>query len=432
MRIAVFLTFATIKGEPLAAHLARVHDGFVAAGLGEPLVQFHFSDGAPITNAAVLAEIGGDKRVSSVARVLKRVPDLKAFIRAGKPTPDGGSVIRALSNVSEAGIVEPVPFATLLEIAGGVPKSFPFHVAQFQFFAEGFSEGPEPPPMTDPRQMSMLMRAGVDIGAGAPTRPGIGVKDSWWVNGRQRAMTGLRVVEADPGAKTLPPPPAAVAAVLAACGKIRKTVQVPMIGGPEPDAAEPKAAASAPPVDFKSTPTGQLLLELLRRQRAGLRELAEGLPHDPPPRAEEPSVSTLSPSGPKKPELERWFKPLGYGCRGETGTFTLRRRGPGNLIVELRLDVGTWSGNLSAHFAVGGMIDGVGFRLAMGLPPCRQASIGLVRGVEMVGQFPIGGPERWSQLVENLAALVTVLDRDFVPQVAAIAGPTPEWRQPRS
>ena len=31
-------------------------------------------------------------------------------------------------------------------------------------------------------------------------------------------------------------------------------------------------------------------------------------------------------SGPKKPALVAAFGPLGYDCRGESGTFTLRRR----------------------------------------------------------------------------------------------------------
>jgi hypothetical protein len=39
------------------------------------------------------------------------------------------------------------------------------------------------------------------------------------------------------------------------------------------------------------------------------------------------------------------------------------------------------------------------------------------------GQFPIGSPERWRQIVDNLAALVAALDRSFVPEIEAISGP---------
>ncbi len=426
MYLAVFSVFAASKAEPLVAALARVHDAFVAAGLGEPLVKFVLTDAAPIANPAILAEMGGIKRVSSVARVLKRFPALEKFAQHGPPQVDGAAAIRGLTNLLGTGVVEPVDFAILSQVAEGVPKSFPFHKALFHFSAAGFSEGPDVPQLQDPRALGMLMRAGVNIGAGHPTTPGISVQDSWWVNGRERNMAALRIVAADAAAKKLPAPPAHVAALLAACGKTRKTIQVPVVVG----AAAPEAEQSGP-ADLKSTDTGQALLAVLRAHRARLGELAETLPHDLPPTVEDKAaLSPASPSGPKKPELERWFKPMGYSCRGDSGTFTLRRRTEGNLTVELLLDVGTWSNLLTASFAVAGMIDGKGFKVAMSLPPSRQAARGVIHGVERVGQFPIGGPERWRQLVENLAALVAVLDAGFVPEIEAAAGPSPEWYQP--
>jgi hypothetical protein len=50
----------------------------------------------------------------------------------------------------------------------------------------------------------------------------------------------------------------------------------------------------------------------------------------------------------------------------------------------------------------------------------------------LAGQYPIGGPERWQQIVDNLAALVAELDRSFVPAIEAAAGPSPEWYRPAS
>jgi hypothetical protein len=426
MYLAVFSTFAASKAEQLAAMLTRVHGAFLAAGLGEPLVSFTLTDSPLIANAEIVQAIGDFKRVSSVARVLKRIPEFERFARRGPPRADGESPIRALTNLSPDGAIEPVAFAILARIAEGVPKSFPFHAARFHFSAPGFSDGPEVPPFQDRAAIGMLMRAGVDIGAGQPTTPGIGVQDSWWVNGRQRGVGALRIVEADPAAKKLPAPPAPVAALFAACGKVRKTVQVPIAAR----AAAPDAPPAAP-VDLKATPTGEALLAALRAHRAGLAELAKTLPHDVPAKIEDSAaLNPHPPSGPKKPELERCFAPLGYRCRGESGTFTLRRSTKGNLSVELDLDVGSWSNSLSASFKVAGMIDGKGFKVAMSLPPAPRAAIGVVRGVEMVGQFPIGGPERWRQLVENLAALVSVLDARFVPEIEAIAGPSPEWYRP--
>ena len=67
------------------------------------------------------------------------------------------------------------------------------------------------------------------------------IGDSWWVNHRQRRLSALTIVEAAPGGRKLPAPPPAIAAILAACGKARKTMQVPP---PEPVAV--RSAGEAP------------------------------------------------------------------------------------------------------------------------------------------------------------------------------------------
>jgi hypothetical protein len=118
------------------------------------------------------------------------------------------------------------------------------------------------------------------------------------------------------------------------------------------------------------------------------------------------------------------FTPLGYECRSESGTFTLRRRTASNLTVELRLDVGTWSNLVIGLFRVLGMTNGVGFKATLIPPVARRAAVG--------AQYPIGGPEQWRQIVENLAVLVAELDRRFVPAIEAISGPSPDWYQPES
>jgi hypothetical protein len=66
------------------------------------------------------------------------------------------------------------------------------------------------------------------------------------------------------------------------------------------------------------------------------------------------------------------------------------------------------------------------------LPVSRSAARGTVHGVELASQFPIGGPDRWKQIVENLAALVAELDQSFVPEVEAASGPSPEWYRPQT
>jgi hypothetical protein len=253
-------------------------------------------------------------------------------------------------------------------------------------------------------------------------------QDAWRVNGRQRSVAAMRIVEADPGAKKLPVPPPDVAAVLAACGKARKTVQVPMAIAPapaQPGGAEPHAAASA------AAEKGEAIRSVVSAYRARMAEFLETLPHD---LSEQDPSATLPPaavsSGAKKPDLVRAFAPLGYDCRGETGTFTLRRRTSKNLTVKLTVDVGTWSDKVLVFMQVQGLLDGQGFKATLNLPVSRRAARGLVHGAELAGQFPIGTPDRWRRIVDNLAALAASLDRSFVPEIEAVSGPSPEWYQP--
>ncbi len=433
MHVAVFTTFAASRKEPLADTIERIHAAFVAAGFGEPSVRFTLADAPGSVQASVVAAVAGIKRVSSVQRVLKRWPQLERFARAVGAAAGGGAATRVISNLTQSGTVEPVDFAILREIARGVPKSFPFHGVTLHFSAPGFSEGPELPASPDRQTLSMLMRAGVDIGAGHPTSAGIGVQDSWWVNGRQRSLAALRVVEADPSAKKLPAPPAMVAAVFAACGKVRKTIQLPLVIAPA--ASQPESAAAR---GVAASEIGEAIRSVVRAYRARMADLVDTLPHDLPQHEEGATIPPGAPaagpatSGPKKPELVRAFTPMGYDCRGESGTFTLRRRTPGNLTVKLQFDVGTWSNSITAFMQVQGLVDGQGFKATLSLPVSRRALRAVVNGVELTSQFPIGGPDRWRQIVDNLAALVAALDRSFVPEIEAASGPAPEWFRPET
>jgi hypothetical protein len=148
------------------------------------------------------------------------------------------------------------------------------------------------------------------------------------------------------------------------------------------------------------------------------------LPHDLPSTEEVVAEPLGLRAGPKKPELVRAFSPMGYDCRGESGTFTLRRRTQSNLTVELHLDVGTWSNSMMGFFRIQGLADGTAFKATLITPVTRRATIG--------AQYQMGGPERWRQIVDNLGALVAELDSSFVPAVEAASGPSPDWYRPES
>ena len=373
------LTFAASRKEPLAAMMDRVHQAFLDAGLGEPVIGFNFGD-TPLA--------GG---VSSVDRVLKRNPDLERFVTTAAPMLGIPGVRRISNRGMPPGAGGSVAYAQLQTIAAGVPRSFPFHNVAIQFQS-------------------------VD------TACRVLLSDSWWVNGRNRSLAAFTVVEADPGSKKLPPLPVPVAAVLAACGKIKRTMQVPL---PEETqtAAVPAVRTPAGSLAASANPEAARAVQVIVLEyRANLKQVVEraALPHELPPPADQAlrDLGLGVTAGPKKPVLDLVFKPMGYTCRGESGSFTLRRRTAGNLTAELCLDVGTWSNSVLAIFRVWGW----GFKATLLLP--------VSAGAPAKAQYPIGGEERWRKIVENLGALVTELDRSFVPEIETAAGPSPEWYQP--
>jgi hypothetical protein len=141
-----------------------------------------------------------------------------------------------------------------------------------------------------------------------------------------------------------------------------------------------------------------------------------GLPFELPP-AGEARLNSRGASGPLKPTLVEAFKPRGYDCRGGSGTFTLRRRTATNHIVDVELDVGTWSRSVTFMFSV----RGPGFNATL-TPP--------VTAGDESRQYPIGDTENWRQIVANIAATVDELNRTFVVDIEAAVGPAPAWFEP--
>lgn len=378
MRVALFTTFKASRKDPLAGVLERIHAAFLA-GPGAPAVRFVMAD-APLPGF-----------VSSVDRVLKRFPDMARFLSDSSLIPNVAPV-RHLGNGPTSPVAgEQADFATILAIAAGVPRSFPFHNISIQFQHPAFGE---------PTRMPSLMHSAT---------PGIIISDSWWVNGRNRSVSGYTIVDADVSKKKLPPLPESVATVFAACGKAKITMQTPFATGAAETPVSPNPEAN------------RAAAEIFQNYKARFSWIVEHLawPHDLPPAIEVIRSSLGMTPGPKKPALDNAFKPMGYSCKGGSGTFTLRRRTETNLTVELDLDVGTWSNNLTAMFRV----QGLGFGGTLILPVSKRSG---------AMQYPIGDAERWQKIVDNLAAIVTELDRTLVVDVEMAAGPSPEWYKPES
>jgi hypothetical protein len=373
MRVALQVEVKLDKKEPLGALIARAHAAFAVAGLAPPEIRFTLSD-----------LIGGG--VSAVERALKRHPALARFEVAASPMP-GLLDTRRLAN--PAG--EAIDLAVLTEIANGVPRSFPFHMVAVSLCSPDFGALPE--------------------GLGVPIAdPGLVIHDAWWVSGRQRAMTATVIVEGEARKRALPPLPPAIEALIAALGPARKPKQFVLPEGPPVAAPDNPAATEA-------------VAAIVRDWHDKLADTVAraALPHGLPATAAEAraAIAPGAVSGPRKPALEAAFKPLGYAIKGGSGTFTLRRRTGGNNVVEIDLDVGTWSRSLTALFRVVGL----GFRAPHPLPVTRHATARPL-------QYPIGDAAQWGKLVENMAAMVAELERGFVPAIEAAAGPSPDWFDP--
>jgi hypothetical protein len=297
---------------------------------------------------------------------------------------------------------EAVPFATLHAITSGVPRSFPFHNIVIHFHSPEFGE-------LIPLSPEMM--------------PGILLSDNWWVNGRIRSLSACALVEADPASKKLPSPATAVTAVLTQCGKARRTVQAPLLSATSETAVGRMPGVRLPMggmVASANPEAARAVQAITTDYRARLQEIVEraALPHLLPASGAEahrdagPGLT----AGPKKPALERVFKPMGYTCRGESGSFTLRRRTAANLTVELHLDGG--APTVVAMFRVWGL----GFKGLLSIPVSANAPAG--------AQYPIGDADRWQKIVENLGAMVRELDRSLVPEIEGAVGPSPEWYLP--
>ncbi|HTB11464.1 MAG TPA: hypothetical protein VK752_07835 [Bryobacteraceae bacterium] len=370
MRVATNVTFAADKKEPLSELLGRIRQAFLDAGMGEPAIRFTMVDSSV-------------KKGVPIDRVLKRYPEMERFVGFDPIIPGSPTKSRLLSNHATG---EAVEYATLQAILAGVPRTYGFAGLWLHFHTPMFGE-----------RLIGLPRFGNSL-------PGVVVTDSWWVTGRKRALSVYTTVEVEMEDKKLPPNPEPIEALIKALGKVKRTDQVSIrapgggiVGSIAPANVEAVKAIFA---DYK----------------ARLKEIVDlaDLPHNLPPAAEIRQQSAGVTAGPRKPALEAAFKPMGYSCRGGSGTFYLTRRTAGNLTVELYLDVGTWSHSISAMVT----IKGGGFQFSLNIP---------VAPNEAPGQYPIGDAIQWQKIVENLAAMVRELDRSFVPEIEQAAGPSPAW-----
>jgi hypothetical protein len=127
------------------------------------------------------------------------------------------------------------------------------------------------------------------------------------VNGRERSLAACTVVEADPASKKLPLLPANVAAVLAACGKAKKTLQAPLAGegltGPAPGVRLPNGWM----VTSANPEAARAVHEIVVCYRGRMSEIVEraALPHQLPVRGAE-RIAVPGSMSCQDPRSRRW------------------------------------------------------------------------------------------------------------------------------
>jgi hypothetical protein len=379
MKLYIRQEYKASKKEPYGTMLRRIYEALGVGGI-PVLYRFTFAD----------HQVSG--MVSSVARAVKKFPHLGPLVTTQTLPP--------LLRIKESEQTGPpaimgdetkLDFAQLAAVADGLPRSLPFRLADVRFYTDDFGKAPEAV-ATERGADDPLLRGHFNTGMRAA--------DTWWVNGRNRHLGAAFVVEVAEGSRKTPLPGGALGELIATLGKARTVAQFAIKEGDEGAAVVVKGKSQASPE----------LAALAARLRERIAELMAGarMPH------EIASARAEHGTGPLKPALEKHFKPLGYVCKGGSGIFTLRRRTGENHVVEISLDVGTWSRHLAGHFQVYGQ------DFVVRLPMAASAELRAM-------QCDIGNAERWEKLVENMAAFTAYLDREVVPEVEKMAGPAPAW-----
>jgi hypothetical protein len=364
MDVFIHHAYRASRKEQLAVMLQRILDAFGAAGL-VPSVAATFADGPD----------GGG--VSAVDRALKKYPELEAFAGVEPGIPG----LPPTKRLGEDPAGRRLPLDAVLALAGRVPRSLPFDSIQVQFGHPEFD----------------------GVGSDDGLVGGVVVGDSWWINGRNRSLSAIYTVKADPDAADLPPPPAGVAKVIADLGKPRKSTTSVI-----PAAAE-----------VESTDKIQAARTIVSRYRTSMAEIvAQAAPPHQLPELSEVLATAQPAGGPLKPALVAAFTPAGFDCRGEPGRFVLRRRTMAGNFEILDIDVGTWSRMVTVQYRVHGSGGAVRLHIPVG-----ERAVGAL-------QYPIGDGPSWERIVANVAAVVDELERTFLPEVEEILGGSPDWFEP--
>jgi hypothetical protein len=407
MYAAIFTEIKADWREPYADLVERIQNACERGEMLRPKLGFYLSD-SPLA------------KFSSVERVVKRHPELSIFVR-DETGPNGAATSTLTSFAMAIESMESLRPAVLKSIVSGIPKAYPFWEATFEFFPRSGASSILLSPYESTRSPVQLgqFASRVPLALSRSVRqkgtlfaPSLFVSDSWGRSHRNRSAIAITVQDIKLTENARKHSQESLRSISSVCGKLLKPTIIPLLRLETPAEFE-----TARPTEQYLKVVADLIDDIEGNKERLVRQAK--LPHDLPSAimARKDTPAVLS-SGAKRPDLISVFRPLGYSCKGGRGEFWLRKRTAKGLVLELYLDVGTWSDSLTAVYHVFGL----GFRASLRLPLSMQEL--------SCRQYPIGDLTRWRQLVENLAALVIELEQTLIPTFDAISEPLPTWFEP--
>lgn len=282
---------------------------------------------------------------------------------------------------------EGVPAETLLEVARGIPRRFPFGTATFAWrdvAALDFTPGLPAPDNTAANLYARI--------AGRVGMPGITLVSTWGVPKRSLDLTAVVRLSSENGEGKKPQLPQATRSLLDAIGRFRSD---DVFAVPDPgETLEVKAELSRVDDAFK-------------RGRALLMQRLPALPLQAlEPRARDVSSSFESPGSVKEPLMQA-LAPLGYAPArgGGAGAMHFAKHTAEGHQLRVTVDRGTWANHFLGRFEI---------RSERWI---RAMSIPLAPG-DFPGQaYDLRDEHQIQRLCENLATVVAEIERVVYPPV---------------
>jgi hypothetical protein len=308
--------------------------------------------------------------------------------------------------VSDVGPEEKTPpIEVLAAVAKGIPRSYPFFMADLAFLEIPLLQLGEPP-----HGSCAPARLQATDGASEPQGgPGVFLGSMWWTPRRMTDLSAsVQLPAPSPDEPQLPPLPSETSGFLRSLGKVHLESISPLLNAEEAEHYRTVQVQTA---------------KITENYRSQLAEMMAALPLPYRlPRSTEMGLLLSDPIGSLKEVLLAAFRPRGYTYAPKhsgQGMYVLSKRTSlGNLVV-VDCDAG---GKTTRSASVALTLKGLGVHAVFPIPVSAETANML--------QYPITSYEQWQKIVENTALVADHIEQTLVPEVEEIWGPCPMWHNP--